>query len=91
MKVETRINENIKKIELCGGSDSKLIVEIGKEDQQKINNWLNDTLGNDEGIDTMRFPQLIYTFDAWGDIGPTFTVKECITNKILDLTDIDKW
>ena len=91
MKVDTKINNAIKKIDLDGGSDSSIRVEIGIEDQQKINNWLNEILGNGEGIDTMYFPQLIYTFDAWGNIGITFTVKECITNKTLDLTDIDKW
>ena len=91
MKVETRIDDTIKKIELDGGSDSKIHIEIGKEDQQKINNWLSEILGNGEGIDTMYFPQLIYTFDARGNVGIIFTVKEGITNKILDLTDIDKW
>lgn len=91
MKVETRIDDAIKKIELCGGSDSKIHIEIGREDQQKINNWLTEISGNGEGIDTMYFPKLIYTFDASGNIGITFTIKECITNKVLDLTDIDKW
>ncbi len=91
MRVETRINEVIKKIELGGGNDSKIIIEIGKEDQQKINNWLNDILGNGEGIDTMHFPQLTYILDVSGDIGPIFIVKEHITNKMLDLTDIEKW
>lgn len=91
MKIETRIDKIIKKIELGGGSDSKIIIEIGKEDQQKINNWLNDILGNGEGIDTMYFPQLTYILDAEGDIGTTFIVEERITNKVLDLTDIDKW
>ncbi len=91
MKVETRIDDVIKKIELCGGSDSKIQLEIGKEDQQKINNWLTEILGNGEGIDTMYFPQLIYALDASGNIGNTFTIKECITNKVLELTDIDKF
>ena len=91
MKIETKIDNPITKIELGGGSDSVVQLEIGKEDQQKINEWLNEILGNGVGIDTMYFPQLIYSFDTSGDIGITFTVKECITNKILDLTDISKW
>lgn len=91
MKIETKIDNTIKKMDIGGGSDSKIHIEIGKEDQQKIDNWLNEILGNGEGIDTMYFPQLIYTFDARGSIGPTLEVKECITNKILDLTDVGKW
>lgn len=91
MKVETKIDTTITRIELGGGSDSKIRLEIGKEDQQKINKWLNEILGNGEGIDTMYFPQLTYTFDVRGNIGSFFNVKEGITNKELDLTDIDKW
>lgn len=50
IKIETKATRATRKIELGGGSDSNIILEIGKDDQQKINEWLIEILGNGEGI-----------------------------------------
>lgn len=39
----------------------------------------------------MYFPQLKYIYKPSGNIGYSFVVKELITGKELDLTDIDKF
>lgn len=63
-----------------------MIFEIDEEQQQKIEKWLSKIR-----IEDMNFPDLIYLFRPMSGIGLIVTVKERITNKELDLTDVSKW
>lgn len=63
-----------------------MIFEIDKEEQQKIEKWLKEIR-----VEDMYFPMLSYHFRPFGNIGIEVKVKEHITGKELDLTDIDKW
>lgn len=62
-----------------------MIFEIGEEEEKKIKKWLNEIR-----VEDINFPRLMYMFSP-GDIGMTAIVKELITNKELDVTDLSKW
>jgi hypothetical protein len=62
-----------------------MIFEIDEKQHKKINLWLNEIQIEDE-----YFPQITYTFIP-GAIGTVIIVKERVTNKELDITDMTKW
>ncbi len=62
-----------------------MIFEIGEEEEKKIKKWLNEIR-----VEDIDFPRLMYMFIP-GNIGTTAIVKELITDKELDVTDVSKW
>lgn len=70
-----------------------MIFEIDKEEQQKIDEWLREIRDQMDLANTeyMNFPALSYHFRPLGNIGIEVIVREHVTGKELDLTNIDKW
>ncbi len=63
-----------------------MLFNMDDDEKGKLNKWLEEIR-----IEDMNFPQLRYIYETPGDIGYSFIVKELITGKELDLTDIDKF
>ncbi len=91
MIIEITTNKIIEKVEVYKIIGENVEFKINKDDQLKIIKWLSEIRGNGEGIDTMHFPMLKYRYDVSGDVGYIFKIKELITGKELDLTNIDKF
>jgi len=55
-------------------------------DEKKLNKWIKEIR-----IEDIYFPKLRYIYEVADGIGYSFIVKELITGKELDLTNIDKF
>jgi len=63
-----------------------MLFNMDCDEKEKLNKWIEEIR-----IEDMYFPQLRYIYEIQGDIGYSFIIKELITGKELDLTDIDKF
>lgn len=63
-----------------------MLFNLDNDEKEKLNKWIKEIR-----IEDMYFPKLRYIYEVTGGIGYSFIVKELITGKELDLTDIDKF
>jgi len=63
-----------------------MLFNMDDDEKEKLNKWIEEIR-----IEDMYFPQLRYIYETPGDLIYSFIVKELITGKELNLTDIDKF